>query len=662
MPDVDQLLNELAVAVQKHSMYPTGHPALESVSTDFVSQLEDLLREMGALTIVVAKDRLIVRGEETKPGRALIDSLAGRLHNHQIAALHFTPGAGTDEVDGLLREIAVDAERRGTPIGLEPLESLPSWTHVRIEPVEYEALRLGDEGSQSVSAEEAAPVPRGAPVSRTDAGGEPEPEIAPNRGVDAAAAALADVELSPELLEVAAEIVGLDTDPAAAARMAKLVQEFPPEDLKRLLGSRDAAFAAKLVRHTTSQLTPRAAIDLIEAASATQTQPIGPWLVRLLTKLAHYAENATAEDRPGSEEALRDVVHELVDDWQLEDPRPATYQSALGQMATRTTARAPSAQRERPSFADRLVMMGLELEMMGSMVALALQELKGDRLVELLGFLEAASDQSQVAEVMWRDVATGQTLTQLLAEDEPNFETVDRLIARVGVGAAEPLLNALQEARRTNIRDALVQRLGALGPIIASAVVARLDEDRPGATAQLLSVLNDIGVCPAGLSVAPFLAHSDASVRGEAYRLAVRHDRDLDEAILAALAESDTRLLAIGLTAAEQQAPAAAETLLRQHAVDRELPVQLRVKAVRALSRCRTESALDALIRAATQRRWLVRRTIAPPSPVVVEALACIRDRYRHLPKARDILELAEASEDRKIRAAAGAASAEAGA
>jgi hypothetical protein len=661
MPNVEKLLNELAVAVQKHSMYPTGHPALESVSTDLVFHLDDVLGETGPLTISVAKDRLIVAGEETKPGRALIDSLAGRLHNHQIAALHFAPGAEVDEVDAFLRELAVDAERRGRPIGLEPAESLPSWMHLRIEPVEYEALRLGEEET-SRTVDESAPITLGAPVSKEEeTGGEPDREpVLDREEIDEAAAALADIEFSPELLEIAAEIGELDADQAASARMANLLHDLPPEDLKRLLGSRDAAFAAKLVRHSTNQLNPRAAIDLIEAASASQTQPIGPWLLRLLTKLTHYAESSASESHPGSDEALREVVHELVDDWQLEDPRPAAYQNTLGQMAKSTAAQATTPAQERPYFADRLVMMGLELEMMGGMVAQALRDLCGTRLVELLGFLEAASERSQVADVMWGEVATQQTLTQVLEGDKPNFATVDRLLARIGVGAAEPLLDALQRTGRSNVRDEIVRRVSGLGPVIAGAVVARLDADRPEATAYLLSVLNELGTCPAGLSVAPFLEHSDPNVRGEAYRLAIRHERDLDQAILAALGESDTRLLAIGLAAAEQNAPSSAEPLLRQHATDRDLPVQLRVKAVRALSQCRTESALDALVRAATQRRWLLSRIIAPPSPVVVEALACIRERYRHLPRARDILEQAESSEDRKIRTAVGTPSPEA--
>jgi hypothetical protein len=430
-----------------------------------------------------------------------------------------------------------------------------------------------------------------------------------------------------------------------------------PEDLRRLLDSEDAAFAAKLIRGSVSELSPKAVVELVEAASSDEARPIGPWLVRLLTKLAFYAETAQVTSRPGSDDALRDVVHELVGEWQLDDPRPAAYSGALGQMATKTVE-AP-ADGERPFFSDRLVMMGLELEMMGGMVALALRDLHGKNLDELLGLLEAASERSRVAEVMWREVASRETLEKVLEDEQPNFETTDRLIARVGLGAAEPLLDALPRARGPAIRDQIVARLVRLGPVIAGAIVARLDSAEPEASRHLLATLNELGVCPKGFAITPFFADSDANVRAEAYRLAVHHGRDVEVAIEASLGESDPRLLAIGLTAAADACPPSAEPLLRRHLANQQLPIQLRVRAVRALSGCRTESALGALVRSATRRRWPLRRKIAPASPVVLEALACVRAGFLHLPRARDLLELAAESPDTTIRGAASSERAE---
>lgn len=644
MSDAVAFLNELAVAVQKHAMYPVGHPALRTVSGDLALRLEEVLADDAALTIGVARNRLTVGELVMEPGRPLVDSLAAHLHGHQIAALHFVRGAGTEELDGMLRELAVDADRRGGPIGLEPVEKLPTWPHIRIQPVQYEALRLGEGTAEDVADQDfVAPTPGGHETSAALAESEAE--------VDRAAAELANVELSPELLELVGELDATHVDPETLTMLSELLREMPPDELKRVLGSRDAAFTAKLIRHSTSRLSPKAVVELVEAASSSESRPIGPWLMRLLTKLAYYAESDPSEAQSESDEMLRAVVHELVDDWELEDPRPAPYRSALGQLARETVR---SEEGERPFFGDRLVMIGLELEMMGRMVAFALKDLCGQNLTELIGLLEATSEDSQVGEVMWRQVATRETLEQLLRDEAPDFGTVDRLLRRIGLGATEPLLDALQRASDPQVRSELVERLIRSGPVIAGAVIARMDADKPKATAHLLSILNELDVQTPGLSVAPFLEHPDLDVRGEAYRLAVRHHRDLEAAIWASLAESNPRLLAIGLTAAAKTHPPGAEALLRAHVLDSALPVRLRVKAVRALSGYRTEAALDALVKGATQRRWLLQRRIAPPSPVVLEALASIRREYRHLPRARDVLDEAGGSADRSIRVAAG--------
>lgn len=644
MSDAVALLNELAVAVQKHAMYPVGHLALRTVSGDLAVRLGEILTEDATLTIGVSKNRLIVGDLATEPGRPLIDSLAAHLHEHQIAALHFTRGASAEELEGLLRELAVDADRRERPIGLEPPEELPSWPHIRIQPVEYEALKLG-EGAAEEKEEELGKPALGGPDEIPATVEEADAEV------DRAAAALAEVELRPELLELVREIDTTYADRESVAALADLLRRIPAEELKRILDSQDAAFAAKLIRRSTSRLSPRAVVELVEAASSTESRPIGPWLMRLLTKLAYYGETASAERRSESDEALREVVHELVRDWELEDPRPAAYQGELGHLA-RGTVRSEDG--TRPYFADRIVMMGLELEMIGRMVAFALRDLSGHNLAELIRLLEATPEGSQVAEVMWRQVATRETLERLLMAETPELDTIDRLLGRMGLGAAEPLLDALQRAPDPQLRSDLVDRLTRLGPVIAGAVSARLDTEQPQATAHLLSILNELDVQTPGLSVAPFLDHPDPDVRAEAYRLAVRHRRDLEAALRAALAESEPRLLSIGLSAAEETRPPGAEALLAGHVLNPELPVQLRVKAVRALAGYRTEAALDALVRGATRRRWLLQRKIAPPSPVVLESLACIRQEYQHLPKARDVLEQAGGSEVRSIRIAAG--------
>ncbi|UCG75712.1 MAG: hypothetical protein JSV95_13535 [Gemmatimonadota bacterium] len=636
MPDVELFLSELAVAVQKHAMYPVGHPALRTVSADLAARLQEVLAEDQELAIGVAKDRLIVAGMPTDRNRALLQTLARRLHDHQIAALHFQRGAGTAELDGVVRELAVDADRRGVPIGLEPAGQLPAWPHIRIEPAEYDALRF--------EAEEARDERPAVPDASTATAPTPDEDVR------RAAAALADLELRPELLALLEQPP--DVERPLDGQLQQILEQIAPDELRQLLESREAALATRLVRQSAERLTPRAVVKLIEAASGSASRPIGSWLPRLLTKLAHYAETGAPQDRRESDAALRRVVQDLVDDWELEDPRPSSYSGALGMMSEET---ADSDRGDaRPFIADRVLMMGLELEVVGRMVALALQNLRRENLAELLDLLEAAGTESMVAEVMWRQVATADALAGVLRAEDPVFDTVDRLLGRIGIGAAEPLLDALQQTADPVIQGELAARLCRLGPVVTGAIIARLEAEQPTAAAQLLAILNELQVRLPGFAGGRFFADPDGEVRLGAYRLAIRSGRDRERAILASLAESDPRLLAVGLAAAEEAPPQAAEPLLRRHAMNDGLPIRLRVLAVRALSRCRTETALTTLTKGVTQRRWLFQRRIASPSPFVIEALSCIRDQYRHIPRGREILEQAGRSEHPSIRLAAG--------
>src|SRR2546430_11916339 len=49
----------------------------------------------------------------------------------------------------LFRSLAVDAERRGQPLGLGPPEGLRAWAHVKLHPLTYERLELVDEDRKS---------------------------------------------------------------------------------------------------------------------------------------------------------------------------------------------------------------------------------------------------------------------------------------------------------------------------------------------------------------------------------------------------------------------------------------------------------------------------------------------------------------------------------
>src|SRR5438105_12969654 len=59
----------------------------------------------------------------------------------------FRRGVEAVEVAAVLKALAVDAERRGQPLGLGPPEGLRAWAHVQLHPLTYDRLELVDDGA-----------------------------------------------------------------------------------------------------------------------------------------------------------------------------------------------------------------------------------------------------------------------------------------------------------------------------------------------------------------------------------------------------------------------------------------------------------------------------------------------------------------------------------
>ena len=138
--ELSDFLIELSAALQKHSMYPPGHPVLGPSSESVFSRLSVLLASHGSLSIGVARDQLIIEGVATDSTHALLRSLADRLHNHELGAISFAEGVVPTEIAEVLELISTEPERTGRPLGRESEEILKGRAHVRLHPVRYDSL------------------------------------------------------------------------------------------------------------------------------------------------------------------------------------------------------------------------------------------------------------------------------------------------------------------------------------------------------------------------------------------------------------------------------------------------------------------------------------------------------------------------------------------
>src|SRR2546430_2198617 len=145
--DLADFLSELSIALHKHAMYPEGHPSLAPAAAGVTRRAGLLLQDRSSLSLGVARQQLVIEGVATDPKHPVLAELAGRLHRHHLGAMTFRRGVESLEVAAVLKALAVDAERRGEPLGLGPSEGLRAWAHVQLHPLTYERLELVDDGA-----------------------------------------------------------------------------------------------------------------------------------------------------------------------------------------------------------------------------------------------------------------------------------------------------------------------------------------------------------------------------------------------------------------------------------------------------------------------------------------------------------------------------------
>ena len=349
-------------------------------------------------------------------------------------------------------------------------------------------------------------------------------------------------------------------------------------------------------------------------------------------------------------------MRRLLDGWTLADPNPGAYGAALQRMARAAPARAATGG-EYATEPDRIVAMALEVDAVNAHVLGAADRVAQEgRLGRLLDALAEVPESQGAASQVWARLATADVVRQLATRDPVDFKTLERLVPRVGLLAAAPLLDALAAAEARGVRRGLLAQLAKMGPEIAPVVIPRLEDSRWYVTRNLLALLEDLSPLPPGFSAAAYLRHADARVRWQAVKVQVKLPAARDEALALGLQDHDPRTLrlALGLAVALQSCPDSAVPVLAGRATDRALPPDVRTLAVRALGHARAPAALATLLRLASTGRTLFGREKLPPkSPELLAALAGLASGWQHDPRARALLHRAADSSDPDIRAAA---------
>ena len=676
--ELSDFLVELSITLNKHTIYPAGHPLL-GVAIDGVENRLQLLftGERDSLSLGVARKQLIIEGVATDPENPVLKELAQRLHKHHVGAVKFQRGISRDELADALAALAVDATRSEKPIGLDPDAASDRWQHVHFFPLTYDRLQLieddpsgelprPDQMAASRSTQLWIGLARAALV--TDASG---PKAATEEADDSTAFEPATVARAIDehqreqaydqvivgyLLQIGDELKTAEGPEAAGLqrRVSRLVGSLKPATLERLLEmGGDKTQRRKFLLDASQGVSVEAVVDLVKAASHAEGQNVSHSMLRMLGKLAHHPTSGHAPRARGNP-MVRDVMKRLVDDWSLDDPNPLAYRAALETMVkvgggSTEPARASAVTECEP---ERLIKIGIEVGAFGPQVRVAMNTLRNarryDTLLNLVEQAPSAEAGAPVAEFLKEQ----KIFDELLTSERVDFALAGRFARRIGSAAASPILDAVVRIEDPKMRAHYYELLESLGEDVGADIAARLPVAPPQVQRELLALLGRSTTLPEGFSARPYLRHAEPLVRREAVRLLLRDPAAREPTILSALADPDNRVAFVGLAAAQETCPAPCRDLIRKRVDRGELDAQLRTMGIRIVAKQRTPATLQWLLGfVVIEARWPLRPRLRPATPEMLSALGEIAAGWANDPEAATVLSLAQHSKDPEVRA-----------
>ena len=460
------------------------------------------------------------------------------------------------------------------------------------------------------------------------------------------------------LLQIADELRVTDGRDAAVLRrrVSRLLGSVKPDTLRNLLQMGDnVGQRRKFVLDATQGMAVDAVIDLLRAAADVSKQTISHSMLRLLSKLAVHAEHDASDRRVDADAALRDNVRMLVGQWTLDDPNPEAYRSVLEGMSKSRPMLDMSAAVTFPVEDERLVQMALEIGVAGDSTWRAAEAMIARRRLPVLVALLERGPRARVAEQLWELVATPERIRALIDEPQPDWASLERLVARVGLGAADALADALEGAEEPRRQAQIINLLARLGDDVGGAIARRLLQSKPAVQAQLLVLLGRLPTLPAGFNPGDWARNRNPAVRREAIKILCRRPETRDQGITLGVLDADERAVLAALNEAANDCPRGAVPILMNRVDRDDIPPSLRALAIRAVASVALPDVVDWVLRFVMvgRKRFFRGERLAPKSPELLAALVALGSFWPDDPRVIETLARAARSPDAEIRSAA---------
>ena len=681
--ELTEFLVELSTALHKYTMYPDGHPLLETAATGIARRLKPILAERPTFAIGVARDHLLIDGMATDRNTAVLRELAVKLYRREIGGVRIHEGVEDIELVEVMKTIAregskagernsakIAAVKDGEEAAAAPLP-VREWSHLRLLPLSYDQLELQDKDASTDDPERGSWANQlWTRLARSAVGTEMGGSITvPEYASDplALAGAIERRENDPDFDKGILSMFGSFMDEirtkggqaakALQSRVSNLIGSLTPQTLQRILKvNTDWAQQKQLMLSASHALAADTVLDLAKAVASASAHTMSEALLLLLAKLAKHADKGSPARRGKADAALRDNVRQLINDWDhaAELPEENYWQTLEKLIAEPAKESAASGMYDVPGV--HIVQLSLETEVFGPTTKHAVAEMvKRGQIAALLALVDGTPEDNKVVRIVRRHLDNTGTIRRLLRDRPIDFEVLYRLVSRVGFPAAGALLDALELEDERGARWKLFEMLTQLGPEVGDAVVARLPKAQWFVQRNLLLLMGRLPQWPAGFSAEPYARNPDARVRREAYALLLNDEKLRDKAVADAVGDEDERIVRAGLNiAAERGCPRDAMPVLTARLAAHSLDGMLGVLAVKVLQPVRLQAVLDCLVAAtlAPKRRFQFRRRLAPKTPVTVAALAALATTWKQEPAAQKVLSIAARDDDPEIQAA----------
>ncbi|MEO8479613.1 MAG: HEAT repeat domain-containing protein [Gemmatimonadota bacterium] len=607
-PEVATVLREFVNALGKCSMYPAGHAFVSEATERLTEVLANTLETRGGLVLGFTPRTVLLDGAAIEPIPSAIRQFGQRLHRRNIGTIQLSPGIATSEVAAMLA--ALSAPDADEVVGREGLKL----AHVRIEPLVYDVLAFGEEGS---SADELDEIFWSRLVEAAFGHRLGEGQAMPNAASlaeainDRAASTPGGARRVFEALSSFASALharGERAPGGARKRFVEVIAALSHATTTRVMEAAPSRPSRRrFMRETLEQVPPTLLLQLLESVAEADGEPISSHLRAMLGKLS----GGDRVDRSQAQGDFATEVMGLLEQWDGEAP-----DSTVG---------------DDPRLAleiFRVLALSLELAIVTpGVLAAARRSVAEGHIVEALELMDRPGNDPDVRRQLTDALLDPGLLDTLLDAAVPDWPLIERVAHHAGPGAAGPLLNAIDAADERATRRRLLDLLVSIGPAAEPELLDALDGATWHLARNILTVLAQLPAVQDVARVLPLLDDPEPRVRLEAMKVLLRQERTRDRAVSEALESGEPVMARLALASLDGTCPPSlVAAVLSALGIEDD---DVRLNAIRLVGNSDSALVIPQLLDLVRERRGFFRRwRLREADPVMLEALAALARRW----------------------------------